>query len=157
LSIVYGGQAPLVKGLVVKENGVDEVEIFAKAVDEDKGLAAYIIAITPQGKPKPTEEQAKFYAALAFGGKDVKAYAASGRSFKNLAVTEEELKKCKAPVLFIHGGEESANTKERVAGIRKMLVRAELKVVEGANHITTLAKPEFGTAIQEFLRANRQK
>jgi hypothetical protein len=43
--------------------------------------------VTPAGKPKPTEEQAKAIARFLFDGKDVKAFAAAGRSLKNLAVT----------------------------------------------------------------------
>lgn len=92
-----------------------------------------------------------------FGGKDVKAFAAAGRSFRNLVVTEADLKKCKAPVLFIHGGDEWANTKDRVAALHKVLDRSQVKVVEGANHITTLARPEFATALIEFVRANKQQ
>src|SRR5262249_29372053 len=101
LSIVYSGQAPLIAGAKseTKSSGPDEVEIFAKAVDEGKGLGPYVIAVWPAGKPKPTEEQAKAIAKFLYDGKDVKAFAAAGRSFKNLAVTEEQLKKCKAPIL----------------------------------------------------------
>src|SRR5947208_978199 len=53
LSVVYGGQAPLVAG--AKSSGTAEVEVFAKAVDEGKDLGSYIMAVTPPGKPKPTE------------------------------------------------------------------------------------------------------
>src|SRR5215510_794410 len=46
LSIVYGGQAPLVAGTGGKSSGSSEVEVFAKAVDEGKELVSYIIAVT---------------------------------------------------------------------------------------------------------------
>ena len=51
LSVVYGGQAPLVAEIEskAKASGSSEVEVFAKAVDEGKDLGAYIIAITPKG------------------------------------------------------------------------------------------------------------
>lgn len=155
LSVVYGGQAPLIAG--TKSSDSSEVEVFAKAVDEGKDLGSYIIAVTPPGKPKPTEDQAKAIAKFLYDGKDVKAFAAAGRSFKNLEVTEEQLSKCKAPILFIHGGNESDYVKDRVATVRKLLDRGEVKIVEGADHITTLTKPEFASAILEFLRANKQK
>jgi len=58
--------------------------VFAKAVEEGKDLGSYIIAVTPPGKPKPTEEQAKVFAKVLYGDKDVKAFAAAGRTFKNL-------------------------------------------------------------------------
>ena len=69
LSIIYGGQAPIVAG--ANSPGSNEVEVFARAVDEGKDLGAYIMAIAPSGKPKPPEQQAKAVAAFMFNGKDV--------------------------------------------------------------------------------------
>jgi pimeloyl-ACP methyl ester carboxylesterase len=155
LSVVYGGQAPVVEG--AKASDFSECEIFAKAVDEGKDLGSYIISITPASKPKPTEEQARAIAKFLYDGKDVKAFAVAGRSFGKLEVTEEQLKKCKAPILFIHGGNESDHVKNRVAAVRKLLDRGEVKIVEGGDHMTTLTKPEFGSAIIEFLRSNKTK
>lgn len=154
LSIVYGGQAPLIA--TGKWTDASEVDVFATAVEQGKDLGAYIMEVTPAGKPKPTEAQAKAYASFMFGGKDVKAFAAAGRSFRHLVVTEQDLKKCKAPVLFIHGSDEVADTKNRVAALHKVLDRSQVKVVEGANHITTLARPEFAAALTEFVHANKQ-
>jgi pimeloyl-ACP methyl ester carboxylesterase len=154
-SVVYAGQAPLVVG--AKASGSSEVEVFAKAVDEGKDLGAYILAVTPSGKPKPTEAQAKAIATFLFHGKDVKALAAAGRSFKNLAVTREQLSQCKAPILFIHGGNESATVKDHVAAVRKLLGRGELTIVEGADHMTTLIRPEFASAVVAFLRSRKPK
>jgi pimeloyl-ACP methyl ester carboxylesterase len=157
LSVVYGGQAPIVAGVKTNSTGTNEVEVFAKAVDEGKDLGAYILAVTPAGKPKPTAEQATAIAKFLYDGKDVKAFAAAGRGFKNLEVTEEQLKKCRAPILFIHGGNESDLVKVRVAAVRKLLGRGEVKIVEGGDHITTLAKPEFASVLLEFLRSNKPK
>ena len=153
LSVVYAGQAPLVTG--TKAPSSSEVEVFAKAVDEGKDLGSYIIAVTPPGRPKPTEDQAKAIAKYLYGGKDVKAFAAAGRSFPKLEVTRKQLRKCKAPVLFIHGGNESAYVKDRVAAVRKLLGRGELRIVEGGDHMTTLIKPEFTAAIVEFWRSGK--
>jgi pimeloyl-ACP methyl ester carboxylesterase len=155
LSVVYGGQAPLVAGL--KSTGSSEVDVFAKVVDEGGDLGSYIIAVTPPGKPKPTEAQASAMAKFMFGGKDAKALAAAGLGFEGLEVTPKQLRKCKAPVLFIHGGNESDHVKDRVAAVRKLLGRGELKIIEGADHITTLIKPEFGSAVREFLRTGKVK
>ena len=41
--------------------------------------------------------------------------------------------------------------------IVKLLGRGEYKVIEGADHITTLAKPEFASALNEFLRTGKLK
>lgn len=155
LSVVYGGQAPVFAG--AKSSDFSEVDAFARVVDEGKDLGSYIIAVTPPGKPKPTGDQAKAIAKYLYDGKDVKAFAAAGRSFKNLDVTGEQLRECKAPILFIHGGNESEFVKSRVATARKLLGRGEVKIVEDADHLTTLTKPEFESAVLEFLRANKQK
>ena len=153
LSVVYAGQAPLVRG--AKSSGSSEVEVFAKAVDEGKDLGSYIIAVTPPGKPKPTEGLANGIAKIMFAGKDVKAFAAAGRSFPKLEVTRKQLRRCKAPVLFILGGNESDYVKGRVAAVRTLLGRGELKIVEGGDHMTTLTKPEFASAILKFLRSGK--
>ena len=92
-----------------------------------------------------------------FAGKDVKAFAAAGRSFEKLEVTRRQLRKCKAPVLFIHGGNETHYVKDRVAAVRALLGRGELKIVEGGDHMTTLIKPEFASTIVEFLRSGKLK
>lgn len=154
-SVVFGGQAPIFG--TPAPNDFSECEIFAQAVADGKGLGPYLIAVTPSNQPKPTAEQANSIAKFLYKDKDVEAFALAGLAFKQLAVSEEQLKKLEAPVLFIHGGEESDHVKSKVASARKILDRSEIKVIEGGTHITTLAKPEFGTAIIEFLRANRSK
>lgn len=90
-----------------------------------------------------------------FHGKDVKALAAAGRSFGDLEVTAAQLQACPAPILFIHGGNETDYVKNRVAAVRAVLGRGELRIIEGTDHITTLAKPEFGSALLEFLRLGK--
>ena len=155
LSVVYAGQAPLIAG--VKSSGTSEVDIFAKAVDEGKDLGSYLIAVMPPDKPKLAEGQASKIAKFLFDGKDVKAFAAAGRSFPKLEVTLKQLRKCKAPILFIYGGNESDYVKTRVAAVHELLGRGEVKIVEGADHMTTLTKPAFASAIIEFLRSVKAK
>jgi pimeloyl-ACP methyl ester carboxylesterase len=156
LSVVYAGQAPVITE-AMKPSDFSEVDVFAKAVDEGKGLGAYIIEVIPDGNPKPIEDFANAIANSLYGDKDVKAFAAAGRGFKNLDVTVEQLAKCTAPTLFIHGGNESDHVKNRVATVRGLLGRGEVRIVEGGDHMTTLAKPEFSAAILEFLRSSRTK
>jgi pimeloyl-ACP methyl ester carboxylesterase len=156
LSVIYGGQAPVIEGKV-KANDFSECEIFAKAVDEGNDLSSYIMAVMPTGKKKLTESEAKSLAKYLYAGKDVKGFALAGMSFKELAVPEEQLKKCQAPILFIHGGAESDHVKNRVAMVYTLLGRGEVKIVEGADHMTTLINPKFGAAVVEFLRSAKGK
>ncbi|HMP03677.1 MAG TPA: alpha/beta hydrolase [Gemmatales bacterium] len=152
LSAVFAGQAPILGA--AREEDFSEVEQFARLVDEGQDLGEYLRAVSPQ---KLTAEQAKVLARIHFAGKDVKALAAAGRGFKKLAVTEQELNQCRAPIMFIHGGNESAYIKKRVAAAREALGRGEVKEIAGGDHITTLAKPAFGAALIEFLRSTSPK
>ncbi len=155
LSLIYGGQAPLVAG--THPQPFSEVDAFAKAVDEGKGLGPYIIAVTPLDKLKPTPEQANAIAKFLYDGKDVKAFTAAGLSFRGLEVSVDDIRKCKAPTLYVYGGNESDYVKNRVAAVRKLLPESEEKTIEGGDHITTLAKPDFGAAIVAFLNASKAK
>ena len=155
LSVIYGGQAPVMTG--AKAADFSECEMFAKAVEEGKGLGPYLIAITPANRPKPTLEQANAIAKFMYGGKDLKACAAAGRSFIKLEVSAEQLNKCTAPVLFLHGDTESEHVKGKVAKARKLLGRSDLKLVKDGDHMTTLTKPEFGLSVMQFLRTGKVK
>jgi pimeloyl-ACP methyl ester carboxylesterase len=154
-SLVFAGQGPVLGE--PKASDFSQVEAFAKLVDEGKDLGEYVRAITPADRPKPTEEQARAIAKLMYGNKDVKALAAAGRGFKRLAVTPEELKKCDAPILFIHGENESDHVKNKIASARTALGRGEVRIIAGGDHMTTLGKPEFSAALIGFLRAARAK
>lgn len=156
LSVVFGGQAPIIAS-DMKPTDFSQTDTFYEAVSSGKDLGSYIMAITPPDKPKPTEEQAKAIAQYLYGGKDVKGFAFAGQSFKNLQVTEKQLRKFKAPILFIHGGNESGFVKNKVANARKIIGRGEVFIVEGGDHITTLIQPSFGATVIKFLQSGTLK
>ena len=153
ISAIYGGQVPLLIG----ESGSREIDVFAKAVDDDKGMGPYLIEIWPSDRPKPTLEFANGYSKMMFKGKDLKAFAAAGLSFKGLEVRSEDLARCKAPSLFIYGDQESANLKSRVAALQTVVHAAGVTVVPGANHVTTPASPVFGASLLDFVKAHRER
>lgn len=151
LSVIYGGQAPLIKG--TPSSGPGEVEVFAKAVKDGKGLGPYLIEVSPADRPKPTLEVANAIAKYLYGEKDVEAFAAAGLSLGKLAVSQKELRRFKGPVMFIYGSKDVS--RDRISRVREMLGRGDVKVIEGADHITTLIKPDFGASVVAFLQANR--
>lgn len=156
ISVTYGGQAPVIAS-EMKPTDFSETDAFYEAVNSGKDLGEYIISIIPPDKPKPTSEQASAIAKYFYSGKDVKAFALAGNSFKELKVTAKELKKYKAPILFIHGGNESNFVKNKVANARKILGRGEVFVVEGGDHMTTLINPTFATAIGKFIKSGKSR
>lgn len=153
LSVVYGGQAPILTSDAVKKDA-REIELFAKAVEEGKDLSTYVMEMSISD-PKLTIEQARQIAKVMYGKKDVKAYAAAGRGIKNLDVSIEQLKKCTAPIFFVHGSKEPNVTKMRIAEIIKQL-GGEYKVIEGADHMSTVTNAEFGKSINDFLNAKKK-
>ena len=105
--------------------------------------------------PKPSQAQVDLINKMAFGDRDLKeqkALAAILRSGKELAVTEDQLKANKIPVLFVFGSRESAPFKEGITEAIKVLPAAKVKVVENGDHGSTATSPEFRTAVLEFLR-----
>lgn len=155
ISVTYGGQAPVIAE-EMKPTDFSETDAFYEAVNSGKDLGEYIISITPPDKPKPTAEQATAIAKYFYGGKDLKGFALAGNAFKELKVTTKELKKYKAPILFIHGSNESNFVKNKVANARKILGRGEVFIVEGGDHMTTLIKPAFATALGKFLQSDKK-
>ena len=153
ISAVYGGQVPLVVG--APPSGSRETAVFAQAVEEGKGMGPYLLEVLPPGRAKLTLEQANVLAEFMLKGKDAKALAAAGLSFDDLQVEEKDLAACPAPALFIYGSLESEHLKGRVEALRHALPKADVVVIEGGDHITTLARPAFGAAIREFLQKNR--
>lgn len=153
-SVVFGGQAPLLHG--APSTGSRETEVFADAVKAGKGLGPYFIEVMPAGA-KPSLEQANRFAESYFRGKDVEAYAAAGISLDRLEVSIDELRRFKGPVLFLHGSEESAGVLRKIDHAARQLPHAKRIVVKGTNHITTVARPEFGKALIEFLDAARRR
>lgn len=156
LSIVYGGQSPLITG-TPPSSGPNECEIFAKAVEEGKGLGPYLLAVWPADRPKITLDQANALTQVLYGKKDAKAMALAGLSLDALEVKAEDLAKCKAPCLFIYGSKEPDRLKKRVESLRKVLGHGEVVEVKDADHGTTLIKPEFGAALIKFLMEHRSK
>ncbi|HRK23286.1 MAG TPA: alpha/beta hydrolase, partial [Fimbriimonadaceae bacterium] len=147
LSVIYGGQAPLLKG----EAGSKEIEVFAKAVENGKGMGPYLNYVRPELDPAVADGLAK----MMYEGKDLKAWALAGLSFSGLEVKLEEWKRFLGRSLFVYGSKEVESTQARVANLIKQIASAEVKVVEGGDHITTLSKPSFRNAIAEFLKSQK--
>jgi pimeloyl-ACP methyl ester carboxylesterase len=150
LSVTFGGGAAI---LPIEPNAQ---EAFAKGVEDGTALIPLVITLSPADKAKPTPQEAEAIVKKLLSAEARSGLAAAFRSFKNIMVTQEELKKCKAPVLYVHGADEYAHIKDRVPAELKLLGRGQLKVVKGGDHLSTPGRPEFRAAILEFLRASKQ-
>ena len=72
------------------------------------------------------------------------------RGFKRLAVSAEDVRGIKTPFLVIIGDSDPLRQKY-VGPLQKLRPDVPVKIVEGAGHVTCLAKPEFKKEIRAFL------
>lgn len=77
-----------------------------------------------------------------------------GRSLAKLALTEDELKSIKVPMMVLVGGDDRLINRMYVDPLRR--VRPDWPVVEvsGANHISCIMKPQFKDEIEKWLLKN---
>jgi pimeloyl-ACP methyl ester carboxylesterase len=152
LRVVCGGGVPLCEP---NKELLKLTDLMAKSLDEGKGLAPVILAATSApGRPKVTPEVAKIISDVIIGKQDQKALAACVRGNLKLEVTPDQLKANKLPVLVVYGSKEGdgddAVQKEfkRIAS----LMGAKVQVIEGSDHVSTIARAELADAIVVFLK-----
>lgn len=130
LSVTFGGGGPLLP----TAGGTGPLDATVEALEQGKGIAPLIAALTPDGEAKPTPEQAAVFSALFLRGKDPKALAAALRGFPGLVVTEAELKASTVPVQFVYGSREVKFLTDGVAAARRAMPKAGVVVVDKGGH-----------------------
>jgi pimeloyl-ACP methyl ester carboxylesterase len=153
LSVTFGGGGPLFNQPKVFTEVIDAT---VESLEKGEGMGCLIIALIPEGQPKPTLEQAAAFSAAHLKGKDQMALAAVLRGFPRMTVTEAELKANKVPLQFVYGDREVGFIKDIVAASNNVLKANEV-VVKNGDHGSTLITPEFRKAVQDFLKENGSK
>jgi len=127
---------------------------LADSLDSGKGIGPLFIRLTPEGEPKPSEEKLQAINKMLLAVNDAKALAAVIRGMRGLAVTEEDLKNSKIPILAVVGDKDPLKK-----GVDNMKGKAaDLQVVEikGADHMTAFGRPEFINSVKDFLAKHSQ-
>jgi pimeloyl-ACP methyl ester carboxylesterase len=132
-------------------DGIDMTffDVLAQSLDEGKGIAPLIIALSPPGRPKPTEDRISGINQLIMATNDSKALAAVVRGWKQLAVTDEQLRANKVPTLSIIGSIDPL--KKSVDEVKERMPDLQIVVIDDADHMTAFIKPEFIKALKTFL------
>lgn len=152
-SVTFGGGGPRFKP------SKEYMELFAVTADslaEGNGLVPMILSGAGGGKATFTKEQAIAMSKQQLGTSDQKALAAVLRGNTRIEIAEENLKANTVPVLFVYGDLEWKHNLALIAESAKVLPKAEVVVVKGADHLNTPGRPEWRAAVQDFLRANRR-
>jgi pimeloyl-ACP methyl ester carboxylesterase len=123
---------------------------LAESLDQGKGIGPLIEALTPPGRPKPPPEQVQVINKLFTAGfNDTKALAAVVRGWKDLAVTDAELKANRVPVLALLGADDPFQ--KGVDALKGRLTDLQVVVIPQADHMTAFTRPEFQRALRAFL------
>ncbi len=131
------------------------LENLANSLEHGKGISPLILALTPKGQQKPTENQLNLINAMILGRKDTKALAALVRSAvkdTDLVLTPEQAKTIRMPVLALIG--EIDPFREDVDELKKCLPEMKVIVIDKADHINAFLRPEFINGLKEFLDAH---
>jgi pimeloyl-ACP methyl ester carboxylesterase len=150
LSATLGGAGAYREGTEVPRFIVD----LAESLEKDNSIGPLLVALTPPGKPKPPE-QAVAQINRMLVGDNGKALAAVVRGWKELAVTEEQLKANRVPVLALVG--EDDPLKKTVDDLKGRMADLQIKVLEGGDHMTAFVKPDFMAELRKFLTEHSRR
>jgi pimeloyl-ACP methyl ester carboxylesterase len=153
LSVVFGGGVPLCEP---NPEIIRLTELLAKGLEEGQGLVPVILAATPPpGQPKATPEAAKFISQMIIGKQDQKALGACMRSNLKLEVSRAQLQANELPVLVVYGSKEGNGNYADQKEFQRLakLMGAKVEVIEGSDHVGTVARPELADTILAFLES----
>jgi pimeloyl-ACP methyl ester carboxylesterase len=152
-SVTLGGGAPSFEP--TKESRARE-ELAANSLEAGKGIGPMLMASAPPGGLKLTPQIADAISQMIIGDQDQKALAASIRGGMTLEVTADELRSNRLPVLVIYGSQDGERaSQKRLTRVAKLL-GAQVTVIEGGDHLSTLGRPEFLAAVQKFIDAHHE-
>jgi pimeloyl-ACP methyl ester carboxylesterase len=150
LSATLGGSGGL------RENSSPLIfSALAESLEQGKGIGPLVEALTPAGKPKPTEEEIKKINQNLMSGNDPKALAAVLRGMTRLAVSDEKLKANQVPTLALIGAIDPL--KKGVDDLKGRLSNLRIVVINDADHMTAFTRPEFVMELKEFLGKHPRK
>ena len=112
----------------------------------------------PVGLVLRLPEVAKAISKIVIGDQDQKALAACSRGGLKLEVTEAQLKANKLPILLVYGSKEGDGDEAIPKAFNRVakLMGAKVQVIEGGDHVGTLARPELAESIVTFLREHKK-
>ena len=129
------------------------VDRLADSLEKGEGIGPLVDVLMPAGKPKLSANQLKMLNKFFASHNDTKALAAVVRGWKELTVSDKELKANRIPVLALIGADDPL--KKGVDELRGKLAHLKVVVIPGAEHLFAFFRPEFVHALTAFLREHR--
>jgi pimeloyl-ACP methyl ester carboxylesterase len=128
---------------------------LASALDNES-IEPLTISLTPKGQPQPTPEAIKAHDKALLSVNDAKALAAliRGAGHKDTRITETQIQDIRVPTLAIVGADDPL--KFGVDNLKRLLPKTRVVVIANAHHLNVYTRPEFASALKQFLDDNRQ-
>jgi pimeloyl-ACP methyl ester carboxylesterase len=143
-SLVLGGAGWLEEGPATVA-----IDAIADSLTTKKSLAPLFQSLHPANAPPLTEADINRVNTMAMLINDPQALAAVAKGMKQLVMTEDDVKKVKAPTLCVVGSRDPlVETVKRLQSIRP---EVQTCYVDGANHMNTYHLPIFREQIEQFL------
>jgi pimeloyl-ACP methyl ester carboxylesterase len=129
----------------------------AAELETDVPFRGLVVAMTPSDEPKRTEEDIRARSDALAAVNDVKALAAYQRKgLRELNTTDAEVAAVQVPMLGVIGSVD--NGLRGMQQLQTILPTLKVVVIEGATHAgdrTAAGRPEFASAIRDFMAAHR--
>ena len=148
LSAVVGGAGWVPPGQDIL--GLD-INTLAESLEQGKGIAPLMIALTPKGAPQPTPEEIEARNKMLLSTNDPLALAAASRN-SYTSPPENRIRSINVPVLALIG--EVDPLKMYVDQLDRLMRNLKISVIPNANHMTALEDPAFSNNIKAFLIKN---
>jgi pimeloyl-ACP methyl ester carboxylesterase len=123
----------------------------------DKGsIGPLTLRLTPKNQPQPTPEAIKAHDTALLSVNDAKALAAMirGAGYKDTRITEKQIQDIRVPTLAIVGSDDPL--KFGVDNLKRLLPKTRVVVIDHAHHLDVYRRPEFVSALKQFLDDHRQ-
>jgi pimeloyl-ACP methyl ester carboxylesterase len=127
----------------------------AAALEQGRGLRPFFFALTPAGRPLPSDSVMEAVSRQVLADGDSVAWAALLRSQRELVLTDAEVRSLRMPTLFLAGTDDLLGAEARQW--RGVLPRTQFVTVPGATHDNVLGRPEVAREVARFLRGVPQR
>ena len=122
---------------------------IADSLDAGTGIAPLMKALSPEGRPTPSEVELKAANTMLMLLNDPKALAAAMRGMRNLNVTRTELESNQVPALSVIGSLDPL--KDGVDEMAPIMANLKVEIIDGADHMTAVNSPVLANAIRNHL------
>jgi pimeloyl-ACP methyl ester carboxylesterase len=129
---------------------------LAESLEQGRGIGPLLVRLTPPGRPKPTEAEIAAVNARINATGDMKALAALLRGSQRTALTREKQSANRVPTLGLVGSID-VGALAGAEDLKHHMANYDLVVIDGADHMNAVGRPQFIKSLKEFLGKHSQK